>query len=251
MMRLAALLLLSASPVVALAQDDPCLLLPDAGPCEAAIPAWFYDQDFQTCTQFTWGGCGGVVPFETLADCEAAACGDGSIGLSGLCDSIAVAPTVIGDANLGHLEVEVTAAYETPYWFGYAGFALYDMTGQLVAAETVSTAPNAYGFDGQLGSHTRYLDYTMGNDLSTLTSPFELELRLYEGWMAGSPIERCAWNWTEWNTPSNVSHPVASPTFAPRKPEWFDVLGRPTSPSTGRWLLRRHEGHVTRVMISE
>ena len=124
------------------AQDDPCLLIPDPGPCEAAIPAWYFDADFQTCTSFTWGGCGGVVPFETLEDCEAAACGGDESGLSGLCDSIAVTPLVIGDAELGHMEVEVHAAYETPYWFGYAGFALFDQAGALVAAENVS-APNA------------------------------------------------------------------------------------------------------------
>lgn len=251
MSRGAILALILGWGITGAAQDDPCLLIPDPGPCEAAIPAWYFDADFQTCTPFTWGGCGGVVPFETLEDCEAAACGGDESGLSGLCDSIAVNPLVIGDAELGHMEVEVHAAYETPYWFGYAGFALFDETGALVAAENVSTAPNAFGFDGQLGPHSRYLDYVAGNDLSTWASPFTLELRLYEGWMAGSPTERCAWTWTEWASPSAVTGPQGVRSPDDETPEWFDLLGRPVLPTAGMWLLRRHHGQVERVMISE
>lgn len=238
------------SHLAACAQENPCMLLPDPGPCEAAIPAWYFDQDFQTCTVFSWGGCGGVVPFETLEECEAAACGEGSGGLTGLCDSIAVTPLVVGDANLGHLEVEVEAFYETDYWFGYAGFALFDDAGTLVAAENVATAPNAFGFDGQLGAHPRYLDYQPGVDLSTWASPFSLELRLYEGWMAGLPTERCAWTWTEFATPADVER-IPEDREERGTPEWLDLLGRPTSPTPGRWLLRKEGRSVTRVMISE
>ena len=55
-----------------------------------------------------------------------------------------------------------------------------------------------------------------------------LELRLYEGWMAGSPTERCAWNWTEWASPSAVTGPsrCAVTRMTPHQ-EWFDMLGRP------------------------
>jgi hypothetical protein len=236
---------------MALAQENPCLLLPDPGECEAAIPAWYFDQDFQTCAQFTWGGCGGVVPFETLEDCEAAACGEGEWELVGLCDSIAVAPVVIGDAALGHLEVEVNADYQTTHWFGYAGFALFDAAGTMVAAENVSTAPNAFGFDGQLGPHNRYLDYVSGNDLSTWASPFILELRLYEGWMAGSPTERCAWTWTEWSGLTGVIDPPPPSGAFKEDPMWFDILGRPTTPSLGRVILRRENGRVKRMLITE
>lgn len=235
----------------AMGQEDPCALLPDPGECEAAIPAWYFDQDLQNCTQFTWGGCGGVVPFETLDDCEAAACGEGVWSLAGLCDSIAVVPVVIGDATLGYLEVDVNADYETAHWFGYAGLALFDEAGTMVAAENVSTAPNAFGFDGQLGPHSRYLDYVTGNDLSTWASPFVLELRLYEGWMAGSPTERCVWTWTEWNSPARVGAPSAPSSAFNGDPLWFDVLGRPTTPSLGRMLLRRENGRVKRVLITE
>lgn len=249
-LQLAILLCLEWMGSMARAQENPCLLAPDPGPCEAAIPAWYFDPVFQSCTVFSWGGCGGVVPFETLEDCEAAGCGDGNGGLSGLCDSIVVTPMVIGDATLGHLEVEVNAFYETDHWFGYAGFALFDASGELVAAEDVATAPNAFGFDGNLGPHTRYLEYQPGVDLSTWTSPFSLELRLYEGWMAGLPTERCAWTWTEFATPSGMeSAPDIAEGDSPV--EWFDVLGRPAAPTPGRWLLRRKGHLVTRVVISE
>lgn len=235
----------------ALGQTDPCTLLPDPGPCEAAIPAWYFDQDFQTCTQFVWGGCGGTVPFETLEECEAAACGDGSWGLSGLCDSIAVTSISLGDAAVGHLEVLVEADYATNYWFGYAGFALFDASGGLVAAEDVATAPNAYGFDGLLGPHTRYLEYASGVDLSTWGPDVDLELRLYEGWMAGPPTQRCAWTWTSLDvTLSSGPALEQDPTRTP--PEmWFDLLGRPAAPEPGRMLLRRCGQRTEIRVISE
>lgn len=51
-----------------------CTLIPDAGLCEAAIQRYFFDQSAGECTTFLWGGCGGVVPFQTLAECQQA-CG--------------------------------------------------------------------------------------------------------------------------------------------------------------------------------
>ncbi|EAR00563.1 BPTI/Kunitz domain-containing protein [Maribacter sp. HTCC2170] len=48
-----------------------CLLEPDPGNCLAAIPRYYYDASEQECKEFIWGGCGGVVPFETLEDCRA------------------------------------------------------------------------------------------------------------------------------------------------------------------------------------
>ena len=251
MKRTGILLLVSGLYVGASAQTDPCSLLPDPGPCEAAIPAWYFDQEFQTCTQFTWGGCGGVVPFETLEECESAACGDGTGSLSDLCDSIAVTPLVLGDAALGHLEVEVNADYETDYWFGYAGFALFDEDGALLAAENPSTAPNAFGFDGSLGPHSRFLEYQPGVDLSLWTPPLELELRLYEGWMAGSVIERCAWTWTDITVPMGLGN-GATPGFDDDEgPTWYDALGRPTTPIAGRWMILRKNGTAKPVVISE
>ena len=54
--------------------DESCSLVPDPGLCQAAFPRYFYNSETEKCTQFLWGGCGGVVPFETLAECKKA-CG--------------------------------------------------------------------------------------------------------------------------------------------------------------------------------
>lgn len=55
---------------------DACTLIPDPGICFAAIQKYYFNQETQQCEDFTWGGCGGVVPFESLADCEAAVCSE-------------------------------------------------------------------------------------------------------------------------------------------------------------------------------
>ncbi len=51
-----------------------CSLAPEVGICNAAIPKFYFDSVTQQCTQFIWGGCGGVVPFQTLEECEACGC---------------------------------------------------------------------------------------------------------------------------------------------------------------------------------
>ena len=53
--------------------DNPqaCGLAPEPGPCNAAFTRYYFDPDEGTCKTFTYGGCDGVVPFETLAECEA------------------------------------------------------------------------------------------------------------------------------------------------------------------------------------
>ena len=48
---------------------EACYLEPDAGPCDGYFPRYYFDQDEQECQEFIWGGCEGVVPFETLEDC--------------------------------------------------------------------------------------------------------------------------------------------------------------------------------------
>ena len=53
---------------------DACTLIPDPGMCEAAIQKVYFNQETQQCEYFTWGGCGGVVPFESLSECEVALC---------------------------------------------------------------------------------------------------------------------------------------------------------------------------------
>ena len=53
---------------------DPCSLSPDPGMCFAAIQMYYFNQETQQCEDFTWGGCDGVVPFESLLECEEAFC---------------------------------------------------------------------------------------------------------------------------------------------------------------------------------
>ncbi len=48
---------------------EECLLGPDPGPCKARIPKYYFDQEMGKCTLFYWGGCNGVVPFESLEAC--------------------------------------------------------------------------------------------------------------------------------------------------------------------------------------
>ncbi|MDP6991963.1 MAG: BPTI/Kunitz-type proteinase inhibitor domain-containing protein [Candidatus Marinimicrobia bacterium] len=55
--------------------DDACYLIPETGPCEALITRYYYDQDANICSKFTWGGCQGVVPFETMEECKRS-CGE-------------------------------------------------------------------------------------------------------------------------------------------------------------------------------
>jgi hypothetical protein len=47
-----------------------CELTPDPGPCEAYIPKYYFDQESGECKEFIWGGCDGVVPFDTLEECN-------------------------------------------------------------------------------------------------------------------------------------------------------------------------------------
>lgn len=50
---------------------DVCRLGPDTGPCMAAFPRWYFDQESQSCKQFTYGGCNGNGNnFKTVIDCQ-------------------------------------------------------------------------------------------------------------------------------------------------------------------------------------
>ncbi len=51
-----------------------CDLEPETGRCRAAIPKYYWDEDACACKEFIWGGCGGVVPFETIEACEVCEC---------------------------------------------------------------------------------------------------------------------------------------------------------------------------------
>ncbi len=51
-----------------------CDLTPESGPCEAAIEKYFFDSEDQVCKPFIWGGCEGIVPFDTMEDCQQCEC---------------------------------------------------------------------------------------------------------------------------------------------------------------------------------
>lgn len=46
-----------------------CDLVPDPGLCKAYIPKFYFDKTDKKCKEFIWGGCGGVVPFNTMEEC--------------------------------------------------------------------------------------------------------------------------------------------------------------------------------------
>jgi hypothetical protein len=50
--------------------ESRCALVPDPGPCKALFKRYYYDKTDAKCKEFIWGGCDGVVPFETLDECE-------------------------------------------------------------------------------------------------------------------------------------------------------------------------------------
>ncbi|MCF7861870.1 BPTI/Kunitz domain-containing protein [Candidatus Woesearchaeota archaeon] len=47
--------------------DHPCNLEPDPGRCKAAMPRYYFEEG--RCKEFLWGGCDGVVPFDSLDVC--------------------------------------------------------------------------------------------------------------------------------------------------------------------------------------
>ena len=57
-----------------------CYFTPNTGECDAAFQRYYYDEEEQECMTFTWGGCGGLVPFETFEECESSCSYDGEQG---------------------------------------------------------------------------------------------------------------------------------------------------------------------------
>lgn len=47
-----------------------CTLIPDTGPCKGAFTKYYFNQTTANCEAFTWGGCRGQVPFDTLEECQ-------------------------------------------------------------------------------------------------------------------------------------------------------------------------------------
>lgn len=51
-------------------KDPRCTMVPEKGPCKAIFWKYHYDQKNNSCKEFMYGGCDGVVPFDTKEDCE-------------------------------------------------------------------------------------------------------------------------------------------------------------------------------------
>ena len=51
---------------------DECYLEPDPGFCFGYIPMYYFNPLTNSCEQFIWGGCAGVVPFQSLSTCQEA-----------------------------------------------------------------------------------------------------------------------------------------------------------------------------------
>ncbi|MDH5463476.1 MAG: BPTI/Kunitz domain-containing protein [Nitrosopumilus sp.] len=47
-----------------------CYSVPDVGLCKASIEKYYFDWESDSCKSFTWGGCGGTVPFDTMGLCR-------------------------------------------------------------------------------------------------------------------------------------------------------------------------------------
>lgn len=57
---------------------EACMLPPDAGPCRAAFPMFYYDADTDTCRSFTYGGCrGNQNRHDSLEECMSHCSGNG------------------------------------------------------------------------------------------------------------------------------------------------------------------------------
>ena len=54
---------------------EQCYVKPESGKCRAAHTRYYFDTEEQACKAFIWGGCQGVVPFDTLEACQSV-CGD-------------------------------------------------------------------------------------------------------------------------------------------------------------------------------
>jgi hypothetical protein len=74
----AAAALILAGCIDGMRKDDlmhvDCMTAPDPGPCRGAFPGFYYDYPSDRCERFTYGGCGGSRPFESMDACVKA-CG--------------------------------------------------------------------------------------------------------------------------------------------------------------------------------
>ena len=106
-----------------------CYYIPHIGPCDAAFPRYYYDHEEYECLEFTWGGCDGLVPFETLEDCESSCTNNGQE----LSNYIFQYPTKYELKNCypNPFNPTTTFRYELPE-DAVVNITIYDMMGRVV-----------------------------------------------------------------------------------------------------------------------
>ncbi|MBA4389934.1 MAG: proteinase inhibitor I4 serpin [Syntrophus sp. (in: bacteria)] len=55
--------------------SERCGLKPESGSCKAIFDKYYFDAGTNTCKTFIYGGCDGVVPFDTQEECTMACIG--------------------------------------------------------------------------------------------------------------------------------------------------------------------------------
>ncbi len=58
------------TPYIDSLEQSKCKLKPDRGPCKGNFTRYYFDLQSRQCRPFSWGGCGGVVPFRTEQECR-------------------------------------------------------------------------------------------------------------------------------------------------------------------------------------
>ena len=227
--------------------QSPCELEPDPGPCEAAISAYYFNQETQSCAEFTYGGCAGVVPFWTLEECESECESDG-FNPSDLCDSIIVALSSVIQPEMGSvgiITISMSSIFTTSYTFPYAGFQLMDADGLILASEELSSAPNVYGI-GPYMNETRYLILPL-----SLPSPFSGQLNLVNSFFAGFPEVACSYPFT-WSDPSTsvVDLNNNGGNSNPEIEIWYDLMGRQLNngPTSGQFSIALYSDGSRKVV---
>jgi Kunitz/Bovine pancreatic trypsin inhibitor domain len=51
-----------------------CSQVGETGSCKALFKKYYFDKTEKKCKEFIWGGCEGVVPFQTLEECQSCGC---------------------------------------------------------------------------------------------------------------------------------------------------------------------------------
>ena len=116
-----------------------CYYTPNPGVCLAAITKYYFDQEENECLEFTWGGCGGLVPFETMDDCESRCIDDGQQ----LSTHISHYPVKYELKNCypNPFNPVTTLRYDLPQ-DGLVNITIYDMMGRVVKT-LVNSSQNA------------------------------------------------------------------------------------------------------------